>query len=340
MAMMKTTQPSQPALPGYTFRPLTRDDLPALHALFLTAVEADGENRIEPLEDLQTQFDDPWSNAETDSLVALTGDSTLVGGPPLVAFTRCFVSPEPGPEARCHTWTYLHPAHRTGALEDALFGWVVARSQQRLATLPPGVPHLVQFGTVDTQARNLALAERHGFTPERYFYNMHRDLKAPIPNIQLSADFSLRPFAEADARALHAAHEEAFSDHWGYEKEDFDEWKQFALDTGGFRPDLTLLVHAGEELAAYSLNRVMAEDNLRNGTNEARIGQLGTRRAWRKRGLASALLCESMRRFKAAGFDTATLGVDAENPTGALGLYERLGFGVRKRIIVFAKQLT
>jgi ribosomal protein S18 acetylase RimI-like enzyme len=334
LMQIETLRLERPELAGYTFRPLTRDDLPALHALLLTAVEADGEDRVDSLDDLRTQFDDPWSNAINDSLVALTPQAELI------AFVRCFLSPEPGAEARCHTWTYFHPVHRTNALEDAVFGWAVARSQQRLAALPPGVPHLVQFGTVDTQARNLALAERHGFSAERYFYNMHRDLSAPIPNYQLPPEFTLRVFAPDDAHAVYTAHEEAFSDHWGFEPENFDEWKQFALDSGGFRPDLTLLVHAGEELAAYSLNRVLAEDNLRNGTKEARIGQLGTRRAWRKRGLASALLCESMRRFKALGFDTATLGVDAENPTGALGLYERLGFGVRKRMIVFSKRLT
>lgn len=201
------------------------------------------------------------------------------------------------------------------------------------------MPRLVQFGTVDKVARNIRLAERYGFTPERYFYNMHRDLHGPIPNNPLPPEFTLRVFEPDDVRAVYAAHEEAFSDHWGFEPENFEEWKQFALDVGGFRPDLTLLAFAGDELAAYSLNRVLADDNVRNGTNQARIGSLGTRRAWRKRGLASALLSESMRRFQAAGFDTATLGVDAENPTGALGLYERLGFAVHKRMIVFSKRV-
>jgi len=64
---------------------------------------------------------------------------------------------------------------------------------------------------------------------------------------------------------------------------------------------------------------------------------LGTRRPWRKRGIAATLMCESMRAFKAAGLDYAGLGVDTENPTGALGLYERLGFTVIKRSITFAK---
>ena len=78
-------------------------------------------------------------------------------GGELVAFARCFLPPEPAAEARCHTWTYFHPAHRTDVVEDAVFGWVVARSQQRLAALPAGVFRAVQFGAVDTHARSIAL---------------------------------------------------------------------------------------------------------------------------------------------------------------------------------------
>ena len=40
-----------------------------------------------------------------------------------------------------------------------------------------------------------------------------------------------------------------------------------------------------------------------------------------------------MRAFRDAGLDAATLGVDAENPTGALGVYERVGFRPVRRSV-------
>jgi ribosomal protein S18 acetylase RimI-like enzyme len=40
-----------------------------------------------------------------------------------------------------------------------------------------------------------------------------------------------------------------------------------------------------------------------------------------------------MEAFRAAGMEAASLGVDAENPTGAVGLYERLGFAVNRRFV-------
>lgn len=322
-----------PVVAGYVFRPLVYDDLPTLHALLLTAVEADGEDRVDPLEDLQTQFDDPWSQAPVDSLTAWTPAGELV------AFARCFLTSEPVGEAHCFVWVYFHPAHRAQPLEDAVFGWVVARAEQRLQAAPAGMPRQVQCGAVDTVVHLTALAERFDFRPTRYFYSMWRDLQTPIPDLALPPGMALTSLAPEHAPALHAAHQEAFSDHWGFEPEAFDVWKQFTIAREGFRPDLTLLAWEGAELAAYCANSEHAADNERNGTHDAHIGQLGTRRPWRKRGLGSALLCASMRAFRAAGFTGATLGVDAENPTGALALYERLGFVVRRRIVVYARSV-
>jgi ribosomal protein S18 acetylase RimI-like enzyme len=47
-----------------------------------------------------------------------------------------------------------------------------------------------------------------------------------------------------------------------------------------------------------------------------------------------------MSAFKSEGLDFATLGVDAENLTGALQLYEGLGFEAVKRYISFVKILN
>jgi ribosomal protein S18 acetylase RimI-like enzyme len=43
------------------------------------------------------------------------------------------------------------------------------------------------------------------------------------------------------------------------------------------------------------------------------------------------LVADSLRALRDAGMTSATLGVDAENPTGALGVYEANGFVVHRR---------
>ena len=96
---------------------------------------------------------------------------------------------------------------------------------------------------------------------------------------------------------------------------------------------------AGEEVAGFSVNYYSPEENERKGIDEAWIGDLGTRRPWRKQGIATALLNHSMLAFQAAGIPHASLGVDSENPTGALGVYERVGFKVVERSVSLGKYL-
>ena len=46
-----------------------------------------------------------------------------------------------------------------------------------------------------------------------------------------------------------------------------------------------------------------------------------------------------MEAFTSEDLDYASLGVDAENLTGALQLYERLGFEPVKRFVAYAKAI-
>jgi ribosomal protein S18 acetylase RimI-like enzyme len=96
----------------------------------------------------------------------------------------------------------------------------------------------------------------------------------------------------------------------------------------------------GSALAGACINRVLADEIDRTGIREGWIGTLGVLKSGRGRGIGTALLCESMRLFKAAGYSVAGLSVDTENLTGALGLYERLGFISIQRALTYAKRLT
>lgn len=88
-----------------------------------------------------------------------------------------------------------------------------------------------------------------------------------------------------------------------------------------------------------SLEEQVAPNSSNNGIQEAWIGELGVRQPWRRRGLATAMLNHSMRAFKTEGLDFATLGVDTENPTNALGVYQQVGFSTVRRSVSFAKSI-
>jgi ribosomal protein S18 acetylase RimI-like enzyme len=63
------------------------------------------------------------------------------------------------------------------------------------------------------------------------------------------------------------------------------------------------------------------------------------RAPWRRRGLATALIAASFPAMRARGMKEAALGVDTENVSGALRVYERCGFQPVSRSTLFRKPL-
>ena len=331
-----TLTPTQ-NITGYRARPATPDDLPGIHALMLVVGAADDNPRVATLEDLRHEFDDPWSDAAVDSQAWFAPDGQVV------AYARLFSNPEPEEAVRVFTDDYVHPDHEA-ALYDALLEWIVARGTAKARALATATgfsgPALLRLGVTDHLTERMARFERFGFRRVRYFYRMRRDLSQPIPEVHVPAGLTLTTFRPELSEGARQALDEAFRDHWSHEPITRDDWEQFFVGSTTFRPDLTPVVLDGDEVAAVSYNKVDPEENERQGYSTGWIQTLGTRRPWRKRGLASALLAWSMRAFKAEGLQYASLGVDAENPTGALRLYEGLGFVTYRRGVAFDRPIA
>jgi ribosomal protein S18 acetylase RimI-like enzyme len=316
---------------AYIWRPLQLADLPALHTLFLRTAAPD--ERVDSLETLESEFDDPWSNPATDTLAAFTQDGRLV------AAGRCLAHPTPEREASAFLWMEIEPDQHTRGLEQALLDWLEARGRERLQGMPAHLPCSLRTAWHEARTHEIATFSARGFRPIRYFYSMRRDLHSPIPDRPLSAGIVICPYTPEREREMYQVFDAAFLDHWGHEPVIRADWEQFFIGSPNFRPDLSLLALADDRVVGLAFNMVRTEDNLRLGRQEGLIHELGVLRAWRRRGVATALLCESMRRFRAAGLDYAVLGVDTENPSGALALYEGLGFVTVRTTVVLDKQI-
>jgi mycothiol synthase len=239
-----------------------------------------------------------------------------------------------GTEARrTFLWGVTHPALRGRGLGSAVLRWGVARAEEILAAHPGDLPGLAEAFKEDRLTDAVALHEAHGFRPARWYFDMRRDLRGPLPPMPDLGGLELRTYEPDWAERVRLAHNEAFADHWGSEPQTAEVWSRDFVGDPYFRGDLSFVVLEGDEIAGYSVNYVAEADWEVTGVREGWVGQLGVRRAWRKRGLATALLVRSMDAFRAAGLDAATLGVDAENPTGALGIYERVGFRPIRRSV-------
>lgn len=176
----------------------------------------------------------------------------------------------------------------------------------------------------DAAAHKLMLAR--GYRRVRTFYEMAIDVGEP-PDLP---DVPVETLRLEDVREVHATLDEAFEDHWEHQARTFDEWWEYFRSDPTFDVSLWFGVRGGGELAAAAVNLPN-----RNGGGE--VLTLGVRRPWRGRGYAKALLLRTFREFHARGMPRVTLGVDAENPTGATHLYESVGMRVEQESVVFEK---
>jgi ribosomal protein S18 acetylase RimI-like enzyme len=186
--------------------------------------------------------------------------------------------------------------------------------------------HQIAFGS-DRAADELLTA--HGYTEIRRFYEMaieQTDPPAPV-------DLRVEPVRESELRDFHAALDEAFQDHWEHHSTPYEEWWGRHSDNPNLDLSLWFVIRDGDEVAAVTRN----EGN-RNGGGY--IGAIGVRRPWRGKGYAKALLLHSFREFFERGMPRVTLGVDAQNPTGATHLYERVGMHVEMENVVYEKRLA
>jgi ribosomal protein S18 acetylase RimI-like enzyme len=184
------------------------------------------------------------------------------------------------------------------------------------------------------------LLEASGYRPVRWGFSMVRDLSQPVEVSPLPAGVEVRPVAPERVRAVWLASDEAFRDHWGYveaTETDYQSW----LHEPFFNPALWMVAWdtATGEVAGQVQNFVNQEENAQRGVLRGYTEGISVRRPWRRKGLARALLTRSLQMFKDQGFTEACLGVDAENLSGALNLYQSVGFREIRRFTTYRKPL-
>jgi len=235
-----------------------------------------------------------------------------------------------------HFDVWVAPAWRQQGLEEALLAWIERRAAEVAAVDRRGGPRELETWIDGTQAEAVGLLREHGYEIGRYGVLMRRDLTTPIAPLVLPEGLEIRPVVAADHRRIWDADVEAFHDHWnGLERTeaDFEAW--FAapeLDTG-----LWQVAWAGAEVAGAVMPSIWPAENEALGIRRGWLDHVSVRRPWRRRGVASALIVEALLALRSAGMTEAFLGADAENVTGAVRVYERLGFQRARTTVNYRK---
>ena len=243
-----------------------------------------------------------------------------------------------------HPWVWgrVDPEYEDMGIGTWLLHWAEERASRVLQHLPSELRFAPRVGTLRDAEKPKKLFDDMGYRHIRSSYQMLINMDAPVPEPVWPEGITLRAFnAETDAEAVYRAEEDSFRDHFGFVEQPFEEgferFKHFVLGSKDFDPTLLFIAVDGNsgEIAGINLCRPHSYDNPDMGW----VGTLGVRRPWRKQGLGLALLRHSFNEFYQRGKRKVGLGVDAQNLTGALRLYESAGMHVHQAYDQYEKEL-
>ena len=199
-------------------------------------------------------------------------DTRLILGTSGELVAMGYIDPPPPGGNKAFVSGGVHPDWRSRGIGRDLFGWQL----ERLAEMRGDADWEVETGAPELDEQAAHFYARHGFKPVRYFSDMYAALgpvdAAPLPDGLRATEY------RADlSRRLYDAHMEAFEDHWGYQRRPYEKWVAYTVESESFRSDLTRVVFDGDQIAGYVMSYDGADGKLY-------IGQVGTRRPWRRQG--------------------------------------------------------
>lgn len=328
------TAVSTPPIPGLVLRHLQPpDDYRAMNAIANAVRAAEGTPFYTTDAQFQAFYDHlPGSDPKLDVAVAEI-DGQIVG------YGRAASHQEPDGPRIYEVIPFIDPAAVGERVFTVMVGALEARARAIAADHPAGEKFFETFGG-DGSAERDAILERSGYEAVRYFYAMVRPTVDDLPDALLPEGLEIREVQPEHLRAIWAADQEAFRDHWGFSPGDESDFQRFASDPVTSDTTLWRVGWDGEEVAGQVRSYVNAEENERLGRLRGYTEFISVRRPWRRRGLARALIAASFPLLRARGMTDAALSVDTENTSGALRVYESCGFRSVSRSATLRKPLA
>lgn len=313
-------------LPGLVFR-LFRgpSDYANILAIISGCKTVDGLERSDSLEKITHTYEhltncDPYQ----DVLFAEVNDQP-------VGYTRFWWEKEDPGAWLGSNFGFVLPEWRRQGIGSALLEFAEQQAQQSFASqLPTGqveqqTPRFFSSVVHASEKARTALLEKHGYAAVRSEHIMVRPDLDNIPEASLPEGLEVRPVKPEHMRAIYDAAVEAFRDHWGYvppSEGDYENW----LTEPVLDPSLWRVAWDGDQVAGSVQSFIDAGENAEYGRLRGYTEGISVRRPWRRRGVARALLVQSLHAIRERGMQEAALSVDSQNLNQAFALYESVGF--------------
>lgn len=286
----------------YTVRGATSADLDGVIRLVDDADRALGLEADPIREYLTWIWHVPSTDLERDTRIVVH-DTDIAG------FAQGIWRPDEG--GPLDAFMRTHPDHLGRGIGSWTLAWGEALAAERGS-------EGIRAQAVDRDEAGRVLLTARGYTQVRSSYTMGKALAPGEDPGEAPGGVTIRAFETGrDERALHEVEEASFADHWGFRPVPFELFEQEMYGADDWDPSLAFLA----EVDAAVVGLVVAF----SFEGEGNVAVLGVIPAWRGRGIAKALLRRAFAELAERGHREARLGVDAQNPTGAVALYESVG---------------
>jgi ribosomal protein S18 acetylase RimI-like enzyme len=161
-----------------------------------------------------------------------------------------------------------------------------------------------------------------GFEFLRRYYTMRMSISS-VPTIRQIEGLEIRAIDLANPGEValwHTIHQNSFSKHFGFAPRELEKWSELVIDAATDPNGVFLAFKNGQPVGFCQCNDEYAEENKGN------ISILGVSQENQGLGIGEALLQTGIVYSASKGFDTLELNVDTGNESGALKLYEKVGF--------------
>jgi len=306
---------------GFTARGASIDDVESAMALFNRWSNSFiGRDDFTDPSSIRNEWETPGVDLHEDTRLVFAPNGDLAGYVEVWTTSHPTVHPE--------IWGRVDPMYEGRGIGTWMLQWAQGRALQALRRIPAELRFAPRLGIYRQAEQAKKLFTEMGYQHIRSSYHMLIEMDGPPPEPQFPEGIHIRNYIpERDAEAVYRANTDAFRDHFGFMEQPFEEGLRkfrYRWEEGNCDSSLMFLAMEGSEIAGVSLCRPLSYYDPERGW----VGSLGVRRPWRKRGLGLALLRYSFNEFYRRGKRKVGLGVDAQNLTGALRLYEYAGMHV------------
>lgn len=325
--------PDAPDIPGLKFRQFRGEsDYPIMVSLIEQSSTVDKTETTITVDEIANWFAHLENCDPFEDILFIEVDGKPVG------VSMAYWEEDPNDNLYYEYFAVLLPEWRGKGLRHIMVRFSEGRLREMARSYPEEKSKKFWVFCEETETHLRSVLEDEGYQVFRYGFYLVRPTLEDIPDLQLPEGIEVRPVTPDQYPAIISAWNEACKELRGtipFSDEGFKEWQNDPT----FDPSLWQIAWHGNTVIGTTFCFINEHENSEFNRKRGHTELISVAKPWRGQGIAKALMARGMKALKERGMTEAALGVDAGNPSGALRLYETMGFQITKRVMYYWKPL-